>query len=372
MEISFFEGSPQEWNQIISGLPQTHVMQTWEWGQVKSRFGWQPSCYLWKNDKGDNLAAALILTREMRISGIPTALRIQYIPKGPLLDWNNTELRQKVLMDIHSLAHRQKAIFIKVDPDILLADEMAGAQAGASSAAGTPIVQELEANGWHFSDDQIQFRNTVVLDLRPDLDLLLANMKQKTRYNIRLAERKGIVIKRSGNAGDWSLLFDMYAETASRDGFVIREKAYYDALWQTFSEKGMLEAFIAEVESEPVAAVVLLRFGKWAWYMHGMSRLAHREKMPNYLLQWEAMKTVKSLGVQFYDLWGAPDRLDESDPMWGVYRFKEGFGGEFIRHIGAWDLPVRRNLYYFYTKTLPRILDVMRWRRMRENRRMVG
>ena len=176
------------------------------------------------------------------------------------------------------------------------------------------------------------------------------------------------MVRRSVEDADWPLLYEMYAETANRDGFVIREKAYYLSLWQTFARADMLDAFIAQAADEAVAAIVVLRFGGWAWYMHGMSRSAHREKMPNYLLQWEAMRWIKARGIQFYDLWGAPDELDESDPMWGVYRFKEGLGGEFVRHIGAWDLPVRRNLYTFYTQILPRVLDVMRWRRMRETR----
>jgi lipid II:glycine glycyltransferase (peptidoglycan interpeptide bridge formation enzyme) len=109
-------------------------------------------------------------------------------------------------------------------------------------------------------------------------------------------------------------------------------------------------------------SVIPFRFAGRAWYLYGMSRDLHRERMPNYLLQWEALRRARTSGCNEYDLWGAPDRFDESDPLWGVYRFKEGLGGEVVRGLGAWDLPVQPLLYRLYTQTLPRLLDVMRKR----------
>jgi lipid II:glycine glycyltransferase (peptidoglycan interpeptide bridge formation enzyme) len=121
-----------------------------------------------------------------------------------------------------------------------------------------------------------------------------------------------------------------------------------------------------------VAGVVIFRFAGRAWYMQGMSGLAHREKMPNYLLQWEAIHRAKAAGCRIYDLWGAPDEFSEHDSMWGVYRFKEGLGGQVVRHIGAWDLPVQPLAYKIYTQTLPRLLDVMRRKGKQRTRRLVA
>jgi len=121
---------------------------------------------------------------------------------------------------------------------------------------------------------------------------------------------------------------------------------------------------------EPVAMVLVFRFAGRAWYMYGASRAVHREKMPNHLLQWEAMQWAREQGCTVYDMWGAPDVLDESDPLWGVYRFKQGFGGEFVRHIGAWDFPVSRFGYWLYTVVMPRALAMMRrryWKRETQN-----
>ena len=124
----------------------------------------------------------------------------------------------------------------------------------------------------------------------------------------------------------------------------------------------MAEALIAEVGGEPVAAVIILRFAGTAWYLYGMSRALHREKMPNHLLQWEAIRRAKAYGCQVYDLWGAPDEFSEEDPLWGVYRFKEGLGGRLVRTIGAWDLPVQPGYYRLFTQVIPRLMEWMRWR----------
>jgi lipid II:glycine glycyltransferase (peptidoglycan interpeptide bridge formation enzyme) len=136
-------------------------------------------------------------------------------------------------------------------------------------------------------------------------------------------------------------------------------------------QSGKAEALIAEVNGELIAALIVFRFASKAWYMYGMSLPAHREKMPNHLLQWEAIRRAKECGCTTYDLWGAPDAFDQSDPLWGVYRFKEGLGGQVVRHIGAWDLPVRPMLYSLYTRILPRVLNVMRRRGRDRIKRMV-
>ena len=119
---------------------------------------------------------------------------------------------------------------------------------------------------------------------------------------------------------------------------------------------------LAEVEGEAVAAVLVYRLGDTSWYIYGMSREAHRELMPNHLLQWEAIRWARAQGCAVYDFWGAPDRLEGDDPMWGVYRFKEGFGAQLIRTLGAWDFPVRPALYTVYTRLLPGVLGVLRAR----------
>jgi lipid II:glycine glycyltransferase (peptidoglycan interpeptide bridge formation enzyme) len=180
----------------------------------------------------------------------------------------------------------------------------------------------------------------------------------------------------------------MYAETSQRDGFLIRPLDYYRDAWGSFiphlpppplateptfidqysvlrQERGNISEampLIAEVEGQAVAALIVFRFADRAWYMYGMSRNVHRELMPNHLLQWQAMQWAKSRGCTVYDLWGAPDELNERDSMWGVYKFKEGLGGKFAEHVGAYDFVASRFWYWIYSVAMPKLLNVMRKR----------
>jgi lipid II:glycine glycyltransferase (peptidoglycan interpeptide bridge formation enzyme) len=158
------------------------------------------------------------------------------------------------------------------------------------------------------------------------------------------------------------MLFKMYAETSVRDGFVIRDEGYYRTVWESFMGEKLAEPLIAEVDGEPVAGLILFWFAGRAYYIYGMSRSAHREKMPTYLLQWEAMRRAKAAGCTLYDLWGAPDEFSESDGMWGVFRFKQGLGGQILRTLGAWDFIPKPMMYKLYSEILPRVLGLMRSR----------
>ena len=165
------------------------------------------------------------------------------------------------------------------------------------------------------------------------------------------------------------MLYRMYAETSIRDNFAIREGAYYHDVWNAFHHAGMAQPFIAAADGMPIAGLILFRFGDTAWYLYGMSRAEHRDKMPNHLLQWEAIKWAKATGSKAYDFWGAPDELDPSDPMWGVYRFKAGFGATFVKSIGAWDIVARPAVYRFYSTFVPKILAFLRVRGRKQTQR---
>jgi peptidoglycan pentaglycine glycine transferase (the first glycine) len=359
------------WNSIIASMSNPHVLQTWQWSRFKACFGWEPDAQVWYDKRGNAQAAAMILRRSLPIPGISRTSRMMYIPRGPLLrDWNDTDLRQQVLADLRALAEKYGAIFIKIDPEIRMGVGLPDHPDAEEFPQGLVFASELTNLGWKFSSEQVQFRNTVVIDLSLSDNELLARMKQKTRYNIRLASRRDVTV-RIGSVADIDLLYDMYAETSVRDGFVIRNKDYYKVVWETFINSGMAMPLIAEVGGEPVAALIFFYFAGKAWYMYGMSRSIHREKMANYLLQWEAMKRAKESGCNIYDLWGAPDKFTDDDPLWGVYRFKEGLGGVVVRHLGAWDLPVRPIPYNLYTQILPRLLSLLRLRRISRTREEV-
>ena len=374
------------WNQIISNLPDPHFLQSYEWGQVKAKYGWAPYYAVWSADgkftvsqTTDNwsldtsnfVAASLILKR--------TALRrfsIFYAPKGPLMDWTNESLRKRVLDDLQFFAKRQGAIFLKFDPDVVLGRGVPASVGEVTENSGQAVLSDLRRRGWVESSDQIQFKNTVMVDLSASEEDILMRMKQKTRYNVRLAEKKGVVI-RVGNVEDLPALYKMYAETSVRDGFVIRNEEYYMTVWKLFMQgavSGQPSAvpLIAEVDGEAVAAIFLFMFAGRGYYVYGMSRDKHREKMPTYLLQWVAMKHAKAYGCLTYDLWGAPDVFDESDSMWGVYRFKEGLGGDVVRTLGAYDFAPSKFWYSMYSDVMPRVLNFMRSKGRESTRRQLS
>jgi peptidoglycan pentaglycine glycine transferase (the first glycine) len=327
---------PTRWNTALAALPYRHVLQTWEWGQFKGRWGWTPRYFL----NEEHTAATLVLRRTFS----PLKLNILYVPRGPALDYSDGALVDQVLGDLVAVARRDRAIFVKIDPDL-----------------DQPDRSILLDRGWRYSAEQIQFRNTMLIDLTRGEDDLLAAMKPKTRYNVRLAQKKGVEI-RPGDPGDLELLYHLYAETAQRDGFIIRPLEYYRDAWGSFIRSGLAHPLFAAVDGQAVAGLILFRFADRAWYMYGMSSALHREKMPNHLLQWEALRWAKAQGCTVYDLWGAPDELKESDAMWGVYKFKEGLGADFAPHAGAHDFVVSRPGYWLYTQAMPRVLDMMRQR----------
>jgi peptidoglycan pentaglycine glycine transferase (the first glycine) len=329
------------WNEALLRLPKPHVLQSWEWGAFKARHNWSATRWLLQDAAGTPRAAALVLRR--RLPRLPFS--VLYVPKGPTLDHADAQAWEAILAHLERLARGQRAIFVKTDPDV--------------SADEDTVTERLRERGWRPSPEQIQFRNTMTLDLTQDEETLLREMKSKWRYNVRLAGRRGVTV-RSGTADDLPLLYDMYRETARRDGFVTRPFAYYHDAWRSFIESGLAHPLIATVDDDAVAMVILFYFGDRAWFMYGASRNRHRDKMPNHLLQWEAMRWARSAGCTVYDLWGAPDEPVESDPMWGVYRFKGGFGATFVRHIGAYDYPASRFWYWIYAVAMPRLLAVMR------------
>ena len=374
-----FTGPASAWNELIASLPLAHLLQTWEWSQVKARYGWEAVPFVWNNAAGTPAAAAMVLKRRFPIGGFAKKMCVLYIPKGPLLDWADASTRLRVLGDLQSLAKQHGAIYIKLDPDVTLGTGMPGTEGALENISGQIILSELKQCGWKFSPDQIQFRNTVLIDLTPSEDEMLGRMKQKTRYNLHLAQKKGVTV-RTGMESDLPLLYRMYAETSVRDGFLIREQGYYQNLWKSFmavagpasSSQPFTEALIAEVNGEPVGAVSVFYFARQAIYLLGMSREVHREKMPNYLLQWEAMHRAKERGCITYNLWGAPDEFQPGDGLWNVFRFKEGLGGYVSRTIGAWDYTPNRVLYKLYTEILPHWMDIMRSRGKEKTRQSIG
>ena len=345
-----------EWNAALRTLPYAHVLQTWEWGEFKRvTTGWQPKRIAFKRD-GVIVALASVGVRSIG------PLRVMYVPKGPALAYEDTALCAAVLDELQALARRQFAVWLKIDPDVIAATGIPGEADDTPYLPGQAVMRTLKQRGWRFSADQVQFRNTITLDLRQSEDDLLAAMSQNTRRKVRTAEKKGVTI-RAATLADLPVLYDLYRATGERDAFLTRPFDYYQQAWQAFMEAGLAHALIAEADGQPIAHVILFHFGSKCWYFYGASANEERQRMPNYLLQWEALKWAKAQGYSTYDMWGAPDHFTEADPLWGVYEFKRGFRGTVTRYIGAWDYAPYPLLYRAYTEVWPRVLSWLKSRR---------
>ncbi len=358
-----------KWQRLLGDLPVSHVLQSWTWGQVKAQTGWHAERLVLGDFAAPQAAFQFLWREPLRIPLLGDwlmrvlPLRIGYVPKGPLLDWSDGAAVAATLAAMEQHARRRGCLFVKIDPDVR-----------EDSEAGRALVAQLRARGWQVSGDQIQFKNTAVTDLTPSEDDLLGAMKSKWRYNIRLATKRGVTVREITGAqpDDLRAFYTLYAETGARDGFLIRPFGYYETVWNAFlaaqsdgsNQTGgaLLLAEHAE-EDAPLAGIFLMRQGDTAWYFYGASSERRRRDMPNYLLQWEAMCWAKAQGCTRYDWWGAPTNVDDTDDaMQGVWRFKQGFGADFVPHLGAWDFATSPLLYKLYTQAAPRLLVLLKSR----------
>ena len=327
-------------------------MQTWEWGDFKRETGaWEPLRLAFER-RGQVVAMASLLTRKLG------PLKVMYVSKGPALDYADIELAGQALGELEARASGFGVAWLKIDPDVIAATGLPGSADDRSDEGGRSMERMLRRRGWRYSDSQVQFRNTLTIDLHRSEDEILAAMSGNTRRKIRAAVKKGVSV-RPATVDDLPLLYRLYQITGERDGFLIRPFDYYRRAWEGFMRAGLAQAFVAEYEGKAIAQVILFHFGRKCWYFYGASANEERARMPNYALQWEAIKWAKAQGYASYDMWGAPEAFDASDSLWGVYQFKRGFRGRVTRHIGAWDFASHPTLYYIYQQAAPRFLGAI-------------
>jgi len=340
------ELTKSEWNDFLLGFPEVHLLQTSPWGELKSEFGWEVVRLKTENTKHgiENVVGAQILFKRL-----PLGFSIAYIPKGPLntKEGEKDQTKWEALWPlVDEVCKKRRSVFLKVEPDLW-------DQFGNSS--DNPLLdQEQTLPGFRLSPHSVQPPRTLLVDLGGSEDQVLGRMKQKTRYNIRLALKKGVIVHPSA---DLDVFYRLMTLTGKRAEFGVHSKAYFQRAYDLFQPRGEAEIFMAEVNGEAIAALMVFAKGKRAWYLYGASAAKYRERMPTYILQWEAMRWARERGCGWYDLWGIPDVDHEeleanftkrSDGLWGVYRFKRGFGGLLQRAVGPFDRVYNPILYSFY------------------------
>jgi peptidoglycan pentaglycine glycine transferase (the first glycine) len=310
------------WDSYVAASPYGHILQSWEWGDIKERTGWRAIrlalC------RGEEIqGAAQVLVRQLPYR----AGTLAYVPKGPVIDYQDPAAVAAMIGALTDLASRERVISLKLEPEVLEPSPAAAELFGLGLVPAPPV----------------QMRSSIWVDLSYPETEIMARQKQKTRYNIRLAGKKGVTVS-EGQIEDLDSWYGMYLATARRDGFSVHDLEYYRVVLQTLQPRGMARLLLAHHEGDLLAGIIVFAFGRTGQYMYGASSNEKRNLMAPYLVQWEGMRWARSRGAIVYDLWGIPDRLQESEDLWGVYRHKRGYGGEIVRYIGAYDLvraPVR-------------------------------
>jgi len=298
----------QLWDEFLRER-EGHLLQSWGWGEFKSHFGWRAERLTVTDQASGQLkGAAQVLVRRLPLG------RMAYVPKGPVADPEDRDAWARLLSSLREWGQERSVTFLKIEPDW---------------EGEHPLAQLFEQEGYRASASGIQPATTIVVSLEEDEDDILKQMKSKTRYKIRLAQRKGVRVK-EGDEGDVSLFYELMKETRDRDEFGIHGREYYVEAWRTFAPQDQTRLFLAYYDDEPLAGLMAFAFGSRAYYLYGASSDRHRNLMPNHLLQWRAMLWAKGRGCTSYDLWGVPDEAGEGDEdmeevlkrggLWGVYR----------------------------------------------------
>ncbi|HEY5601319.1 MAG TPA: peptidoglycan bridge formation glycyltransferase FemA/FemB family protein [Patescibacteria group bacterium] len=309
-----------------------HIIQSWEWGEFRQNEGKKVVRIGEFKDK------KLISVCQITFHKIPkTNFSIGYAPK-------TKELSGQFLDFLKVQATKEKAVFIKFEPDLIEVPKSFSNLKKSSKTIFAP--------------------NTFLLDLTKNDQDLLSNMHQKTRYNINLAARKGIVVEEKNDLKSFETFLKLQRETANRQGFYIHPDSYYKLLWRILKPKGMVHLLVARYKKTPLVTWILFRFKDMIYYPYGGSSLEYKNLMAPNLIAWESILFGKKIGCKMFDFWGALNESpDPKDPWYGFHRFKAGYGGKLVTYIGAYDLVISPLLYDLFV-----LGDKLRWLILRVKR----
>lgn len=314
------------WDSYVEGVGG-HILQSWAWGELKSRFGWRAERVAWR-EEDSFYAGSQVLYRTLA-----PALTLAYIPRGPVIA--KAENAVPFLQRLREHVRGRGVFLLKLEPDWRREGEW---DRGLREMGAVP------------STETIQPPATIHIELTADLETILARMKSKWRYNIRLAEKKGIVV-RAGTSADFGTFHQLMIVTGERDHFAVHGENYYRTAFELFKAHEHAQLFVAEFEGRALAMIFVTAFGPEAIYLYGASGNEERNRMPNHALHWAAIQWAKERWCARYDLWGIPEEVAETEDAnlpSSLYQFKQGFGGEVVRYTGAWDLVFKRTMYGMY------------------------
>jgi len=333
MKFVIDEESKKEYKKFLESHERSNFQQSLEWAEVKKP-NWKPEVILAEDKDGKIIGSLCVWIRKMPIFG-----NIIYASRGPVCDIHDISVMRQLTEGAKELAKKYNAFVLRVEPDILSEDQ-------EFRKIVTNLGYKIKDDAKDFKDE-IQPRFVFRLDIKGKTEEeVLAGFKQKWRYNIRLATKKGVVIK-EGSKEDLKDFHKIMIETGNRDGFIVRSLEYFEKMYDCLGKEHM-KLLMAYHEDIPISGVIPIFYGNKTWYLYGASSNSYRNLMPNYLLQWEMIKMAIDRKDDVYDFRGVSGVIDETHPQYGLYRFKQGFGATFTEFIGEIYIPYKPLTYKLY------------------------
>lgn len=326
----------KKWDDALQTNKTEHFLQSWTWGEFQAKVGNK----VWRLAIENN--GQIINQLQILKLSLGFGWSLLYAPKGNLVNKSLSASDQQasariLIAEIKKIAKGEKVILFRIDPHVISEDKITSS-----------IYRSLK---FILSRKNIQPRHSLVLAINQNPDTLLNNMKQKTRYNIRLSEKKGVQVKLATKLDDIKHFISLTHQTAQRDGFKAHSPSYYTKQFKTLAPKGLQDLFLAYKDKTPIAGILVNKFGDTATYVHGASSNEYRNLMAPYLIQFAAINKYHEDGYKNYDFWGIHPEANHS---WaGITRFKRGFGGQEIEYIGTLELslhPTGHRLYKFINR----------------------
>ncbi|MFA5051725.1 MAG: peptidoglycan bridge formation glycyltransferase FemA/FemB family protein [Patescibacteria group bacterium] len=327
---------------FVGVRPGSQFLQSWPWGDFQRAV--PRPVRRWGVYENHALVGAAQLIEHQ----LPLGKKYWYCPRGPVIDDRLPVDRygvaaRQLLEEIMGQAEKNGCMFVKIEP---------------AWGQSSETVLGTIARGWQMKKvDQVQPAQTWLLDLGQSEEQLLAAMHHKTRYNVKLAERKGVIVRTAETVNDFDAFLALTTQTARRDKITTHSPDYYRIMHRALVTNGFLQLFSAEYEGKNIAANIVIFFGDTVTYLHGASGDERREMMAPHLLQWRQIQEAKKRGYKKYDFGGVVLNEDESHPWAGITRFKQGFGGYGVSYLGAYDLildPVWYTIYKTAQKAMMR------------------
>lgn len=328
------EDSKKQYKKFLEGHERSNFQQALEWAEIKKP-NWKPEVILAEDEEKNIIGSLCVWIRKMPIFG-----NIMYSSRGPVCDIHDISVMKQLTEGAKELAKKYNAFCLRIEPDIETDDQ-------TFRDIVTNLGYKIKDDAKDFKDE-IQPRFVFRLDIKDKTEEeVMSGFHQKWRYNIRLAGKKGVVVK-EGTREDLKDFHKIMIETGNRDGFITRPLEYFEKMYDNMQPQGHMKLLMAYYEDKPISGVIPIFYGNKTWYLYGASSNQHRNLMPNYLLQWEMIKMAIARHDDIYDFRGVSGVVDESHPQYGLYRFKKGFGAKFTEFIGEIYIPFKPLTYKLY------------------------